>query len=76
MCLGIPGRVTSRGTDPIMPMGTIDVAGEERACCFAYLPEIEIGQWVLFQNGFAMTSISEQEAHQAMQTMSDYGLLE
>ncbi|GAA1472357.1 HypC/HybG/HupF family hydrogenase formation chaperone [Corynebacterium felinum] len=72
MCLGIPARITKIGdfSSP-MPMGEIDMVGEKRPCCFAYLPDAEVGQWVLIQNGFAMTTVSEEEAQLALAAIAE-----
>lgn len=76
MCLGIPAQVTSLGdmASP-MPMGTINMRGDERECCFAYVPEVEVGDWVLIQNSFAMTIIDDESAQQSIQAIEDIGVL-
>ena len=76
MCLGVPAKVLSTGdlSSP-MPMGAIDVKGEERPCCFAYLPDVEVGQWVLIQNGFAMDVISEEDAQASFEAIDEFDLL-
>ena len=58
MCLGIPARVIDPGSslDPF-PMGEIDVAGERRPCCFAYVPEAVAGDWVLVQNSWCCCKV-------------------
>ncbi|WBT09754.1 HypC/HybG/HupF family hydrogenase formation chaperone [Corynebacterium sp. SCR221107] len=76
MCLGIPARVIDPGSslDPF-PMGEIDVAGERRPCCFAYVPEAVAGDWVLVQNSFAMTIVDEEAARESMQTIEEFDLI-
>lgn len=76
MCLGIPAKVVELGdmTTP-MPMGTINMKGEDRPCCFAYTPGIEVGDWVLIQNGFAMTVIDDESAQQSLEAIDDLGVL-
>lgn len=67
MCLGIPAKVIriDDASQP-MPMGEIDVLGERRPCCFAYLPEAQPGDFVLIQNSFAMTLIDATAAAEAL----------
>lgn len=67
MCLGIPAKVIriDDASQP-MPMGEIDMLGERRPCCFAYLPEAQPGDFVLIQTSFAMTRIDETTAAEAL----------
>lgn len=76
MCLGIPAKVVELGdmASP-MPMGTINMKGEDRPCCFAYVPEVEVGDWVLIQNSFAMTIIDDESAQQSLDAIDDLGVL-
>lgn len=76
MCLGIPAKVVELGdmASP-MPMGTISMKGEDRPCCFAYVPEVEVGDWVLIQNSFAMTIIDDESAQQSLDAIDDLGVL-
>lgn len=76
MCLGVPGKVLTTGDKASpMPMGTIDVEGEERPCCFAYVPEVEEGNYVLFQHGFAIDIVAEEDAHATLHTMRSFDML-
>ena len=42
MCIGIPARIISIEGD-VLPNAVIDVAGQQRTCCLAYLPEAQVG---------------------------------
>lgn len=76
MCLGIPAQVTVAGdTNNPLPMGEISMAGEVRPCCFAYLPEAKVGDWVLVQNGFAMTLLDEASAQESLAAIKEFDLL-
>lgn len=76
MCLGIPAKVISVGdTTSALPMGEIDVAGERRPCCFAYLPEAQEGDWVLIQNSFAMTIMDEESARESLEAIEEFNLI-
>ncbi len=76
MCLGIPAqvRVIDDSSGPL-PMGEISMAGEVRPCCFAYVPEVVVGDWVLVQNGFAMTVLEEAAAQEALAAIAEIGEL-
>lgn len=74
MCLGIPGKVIKTG-EGLMPMGLIDVVGDERPCCFAYTPEVEVGDFVMFQHGFAVDTVEQAEAEETLRTMHEFDML-
>jgi len=68
MCLGVPGKIT-KVEDGFMRMGTVDVDGSSLEVCLAYVPEAEIGDFVLVHAGFALTQLDEQQAHETMATL-------
>lgn len=74
MCLGIPARIVSID-EGLMPTATIDVAGQVRQCCTAYVPEVSVGDYVLIQNGFAMSVLSEEDALLSLQAIQENNLL-
>ena len=68
MCRGaVPDSVAATGADA-------DVAGEAREVCFAYLPEAQVGDYVLIQNGFAMNLLTPQEAQESWETWAELGV--
>ncbi len=73
MCVGVPCRILSLQPG-LMPMGTVDVTGEAREVCFAYLPEAQVGDYVLIQNGFAMNLLTPQEAQESWETWAELGV--
>lgn len=74
MCLGIPAKVTHI-EEGLMPSATIDVAGQIRSCCTAYVPEVQVGDYVLIQNGFAMSILSEEDALVSLEAIKENNLL-
>ena len=76
MCLGVPGKVTRIDEASIgMPMGTVDFGGVVKEVCMAYVPEAEVGDFVLVHVGFALSRIDEQEARQVFQVLREMGEL-
>lgn len=73
MCLGIPARIISID-EGLMPTATIDVAGQIRQCCTAYVPEVQVGEYVLIQNGFAMSVLSEEDALLSLEAIQENNL--
>lgn len=62
MCLAIPGKVLEINEESGIKMGQIDYAGTIKEACLAYVPEVEIGQYVIVHAGFALNIINEEEA--------------
>ena len=65
MCLGIPGKVLEiiEQADA-MPMGKVEFGGITKDICLVYLPDVEVGDYVLVHVGFAISKIDEQEAQE------------
>lgn len=76
MCLGIPAKVLQLGDgESPLPMARISIDGQEREVCSAYLPELEVGDYVLIQNGFAMSILDEASALEALETIAEHHLI-
>jgi hydrogenase expression/formation protein HypC len=76
MCLGIPGRITTVNDDGLLRQGEVDFGGTSREVCLAYTPDATEGDWVLVHVGFAISQLSEEEAHQTLadlQTLAEAG---
>jgi hydrogenase expression/formation protein HypC len=62
MCLGIPGKVLEVRHEEALPMGDIEFGGITKEVCLAYLPDVQVGDYVLVHVGFAISKIDEEEA--------------
>jgi hydrogenase expression/formation protein HypC len=63
MCLAVPGKVISiRGEDPLTRMGRVDFGGVVREASLAYVPEVQVGDYVIVHVGFAISKVDEAEA--------------
>ena len=76
MCLGIPGRIVEVGPEGLMRMGKVDFGGIVREVCLAYVPEAELGDYVIVHIGFAISQLDEKEAHETLKLMAEMGILE
>ena len=64
MCLAVPGRITSiSGEEPLTRMGKIDFGGILKEASLAYVPEAQIGDYVIVHVGFAISRLDEEEAN-------------
>jgi hydrogenase expression/formation protein HypC len=77
MCLGVPGQVKEIQPDTIgMPMGRVSFGGIVKEVCLAYVPEAEVGDYVLVHVGFALSRIDEAEAERMWQVLQSGGEIE
>ena len=64
MCLGIPGKVLEIREQDALPMGKVEFGGIVKDVCLAYVPETQVGDYVLVHVGFAISKIDEEEARE------------
>ena len=62
MCLAIPGRVVEFQQLDGIRMSRVDFGGVTRQACLEYLPEVELGDYVLVHAGFAISKVDAEEA--------------
>jgi hydrogenase expression/formation protein HypC len=80
MCLAIPGKVVSiSGDDPLTRMGKVDFSGVFKQASLAYVPEVQVGDYVIVHVGFALSKVDEEEAQKIfgyLKQMKELGDLE
>jgi hydrogenase expression/formation protein HypC len=54
-----------------MTMGTVSFGGITKEVCLAYVPEAQVGDYVVVHVGFAISRISEEEANTVFQTLRE-----
>jgi hydrogenase expression/formation protein HypC len=62
MCLGIPGKVVEIRDDGPLRMARVDFGGVRKEACLAYVPEVQLGDYVIVHVGFAISQLDEEEA--------------
>jgi hydrogenase expression/formation protein HypC len=76
MCLAIPGKVVSiSGDDPLTRMGRVDFSGVVKQACLAYVPEANVGDYVIVHAGFALNKVDEDEAQKVFEYLKQIGEL-
>jgi hydrogenase expression/formation protein HypC len=73
MCLGIPGRVIEIRDDGGLAMGKVDFGGVRKEACLAYIPEIQLGDYVIVHVGFAISRLDEEEALKTLEILATMG---
>lgn len=76
MCLALPGQVVSLQEGGPVTLGLVDFDGTQREVCFASIPDVAVGDYVIVHVGFAIARIDEASALETLQMFRDLGLLE
>jgi hydrogenase expression/formation protein HypC len=76
MCLGVPGKIVEIYETNGLTMGKIDFGGVMREACLTYVPEAQVGDYVLVHVGFALNVISEEEANETLALLNEIVNLE
>ena len=68
MCLGVPGKVVEIQENPQgMTMGKVNFSGIVKEVCLAYVPDVQVGEYVIVHVGFAISKVDEEEAMQVFE---------
>jgi hydrogenase expression/formation protein HypC len=76
MCLAVPGQVKTLYQSNGTLMGVVCFGGVEKEVCFAFLPNIQIGDYTIVHVGFAISQIDEGAAKETLDTFAALGLLD
>jgi hydrogenase expression/formation protein HypC len=58
-----------------MRMGKVDFGGITREVCLAYVPEADVGDYVIVHAGFAISQLDEAEAQETLALLVESGIL-
>jgi len=76
MCLAIPGKLLAKSEVGGLLRGRVEFGGIVREACLDFLPEAEVGDYVLVHVGFAITRIDEEEATRTLAYLAELGALQ
>ncbi len=77
MCLAVPGEIMAiRTDDALMRMSTVQFGGVTKEVSLAYVPEAEVGDYVIVHVGFAISMIDRGEAMRVFEYLEQMGDLE
>jgi hydrogenase expression/formation protein HypC len=76
MCLAVPGKIISiAGDTPLERSGRVSFGGVIKEVSLAYVPEAQIGDYVIVHVGFALSKVDEAEAAQVFEYLEQMGEL-
>jgi hydrogenase expression/formation protein HypC len=76
MCLAIPGKVLSKQTIGGVDVGQVQFGGITRQTNLGFVPEAEVGDYVMVHVGFAISRVDAEEAERTYQLLREMGALE
>ena len=62
MCLAVPGKVVEISDENGLKMGKIDYGGTQNMTCLEFVPDVNVGEYVIVHAGFALNVLDEKEA--------------
>jgi hydrogenase expression/formation protein HypC len=76
MCLAIPGKVISVEQSNGLRSGRIQFGGIIRQASLDFVPEAEVGDYVMVHVGYAISLVDEAEAQRTYELLEEMGELE
>jgi hydrogenase expression/formation protein HypC len=76
MCLAVPGKIIEIKNSPGAKMGKVDFGGVSREVCLDAVPEAVIGNYVIVHAGFALNTLSEEEAQATLDAFREIDALD
>lgn len=73
MCLAVPGKLISISGDDLNRMGKVSFSGVVKEVSLAYVPEAEVGDYVIVHVGFALSTVDEVEAQRVFEYLEEMG---
>jgi hydrogenase expression/formation protein HypC len=76
MCLAIPGKVLAKEDHDGVLLGRVDFGGITREVHLDFVPEVEVGEYVIVHVGFALSRLDADEAARTLALLKEMGTLE
>lgn len=76
MCLAIPGKVVSVEQSNGLRTARIQFGGIIRQASLDFVPEAQIGDYVMVHVGYAISRVDAEEAERTYQLLEEMGSLE
>lgn len=76
MCLAIPGKLLTKTNIGGVAVGQVQFGGIRREICLDFVPEADLGDYVLVHVGFAISRLDEAEAKRTYELLEQLGAVE
>ena len=75
MCLAVPGKIIETETIGDSRVGKVQFGGITRQAFLDFVPEANVGDYVMVHVGFAISKVDEEEAARTYEYLEQMGLL-
>jgi hydrogenase expression/formation protein HypC len=75
MCLAIPGKVSQIEAQDGVRCGRVQFGGITRHACLDFVPEVNVGDYVMVHVGFAISVVDKDEAERTYALLETMGVL-
>ncbi|WP_216893239.1 HypC/HybG/HupF family hydrogenase formation chaperone [Nocardia alni] len=75
MCLAVPGRVLELYDRDDTLMSVVDFGGVHKDVCLQYIPDADVGDYVVVHVGFAIQRLDEESALRTLAEFEHLGVL-
>jgi hydrogenase expression/formation protein HypC len=76
MCLAIPGKILDCTEQGGLRVGRIQFGGIVRQASLDFVPEAQVGDYVMVHVGFAISRVDAEEAERTYQLLEEMGAVE
>jgi hydrogenase expression/formation protein HypC len=76
MCLAIPGKILDCTEQGGLRVGRIQFGGIVRQASLDFVPEAQVGDYVMVHVGFAISRVDAEEAKRTYELLAEIGTLE
>lgn len=76
MCLAIPGQILTTETKHGVRSGRVQFGGITREVCLDFVPEAEVGDYVIVHVGFAISRVDAEEAARSYELLEMMGVIQ
>ena len=73
MCLAVPGKILETSDIGLNRIGKVEFGGVTRKVYLDFVPEAEIGDFVMVHVGFAISKVDEAEARRTYELLEEIG---
>ncbi len=75
MCLAIPGKIEQIEDQEGIRAGRVSFGGVIRQACLDFVPEANLGDYVMVHVGFAISVVDREEAERTYALLESLGVL-
>ena len=75
MCLAVPGKILETKEENGSRLGRVQFGGITRQVQLDFVPEAEVGDYVIVHVGFALSKVNAEEAERTYQLLEEMGML-